>query len=367
MRVSLKKAFVTISAILCLSAAAQAAEEKVLNIYNWSDYIAPDTLEKFTAETGIRVNYDVYDSDEVVQAKLQAGRSGYDIVFPSAPFTAQQIQVGIHQKLNKDLIPNLANLDPVVMKTMSDITDPGNLYAVPYMIGPTNIGYNVDKVKALFPDVTFDDWDMIFDPRYMEKLKDCGVSFLDTPTEVFPAALVYRGLDGASQTSESLKIAMDTVINVRPYVRYFHSSKFINDLANGDICVAHGHGGDLIQARERAAEADNGVNIAIFIPKSGAVVNIDTAVIPKDAPHPENAHKFINFLLKPEIIAAISNATGYANAVPSSKPYLEDWIAEDPSVYPPEEIAAKEFQIPPSDLAYDRERTRTWIRAKTGR
>jgi len=344
-----------------------AEEEKVLNVYNWSDYIAPDTLEKFTAETGIKVNYDVYDANEVLSAKLQAGQSGYDLVFPSAsPFLAQQIKAGIYQKLDRSKITRYGGLDATVMKALT-ASDPGNLYGVPYMISAVGIGFNIDKVKSLLPGVALDSWSLLFDPAQVSKLKECGVSFLDTPTEVFAAALTYRGKSGASQSSEDLKLAADTVMAVRPFVKYFHSSKYINDLANGDTCLAHGYVGDLVQARNRAREAGKNVHIGIIIPKEGAVVNTDVMAIPVDAPHPDNAHKFIDFLLRPEIIAAISNTTGYANAVPASNVFLKKDLLADPAIYPPSEVLALEFQVPPATQAFERERTRTWTRVKTGK
>ena len=368
MRVPLIKTLAAASVAFCFSVSAQAEEEKVLNVYNWSDYIAADTLAKFTAATGIKVNYDVYDSNEVVQVKLQAGKSGYDVVFPSAsPFIAQQIKAGIYQKLDKAKIPNYANLDPTMMDTLSRVVDPGNLYAVPYMVAATGIGVNLGKIKTLAPDAPLDSWALVFDPAHASRLKGCGISFLDTPTEAFAAALVYKGKDGASQSSEDLKLAVDTMAAIRPFVKYFHSSKYINDLANGDICIAHGYGGDLIQARNRAREAGNGVDIKVFVPKEGAVVNIDAAVIPANAPHPDNAHAFINFLLQPEIIAAISNEVGFANAVPASKEFMNKDVVEDAAIYPDEAILAKEFQVPPATQAFDRERTRAWTRLKSGR
>ncbi len=367
MRVSFVRVLIAAAAAIVLSSAAMAEEEKILNVYNWSDYIAPDTLEKFTAETGIKVNYDVYDSNETLSAKLQAGKSGYDVVFPSAsPFLAQQVKAGIYQKLDRGKLKTFGGLDPAVLKTLSG-ADPDNQFAVPYMIAATGIGYNIDKVKALLPGAPLDGWALLFDPTVVAKLKGCGVSLLDTPTEVFPAALTYLGKNGASQSTDDLKAAAETVTAVRPFLKYFHSSKYINDLANGDTCLAHGYVGDLVQARNRAAEAGKGVHIAIIIPKEGAVVNIDTAAIPIDAPHPDNAHKFIDFLLRPEIIAAISNTTGYANAVTASKVLLKKELLDDPAIYPPPAVLAKEFQVPPAAQAYERERTRTWTRVKTGK
>lgn len=357
----------SVVAVLSIPVPVRAEEEKVLNVYNWSDYIAPDTLEKFTKATGIKVNYDVYDGNEILSTKLQAGHSGYDVVFPSAsPFLAQQIKVGTYQKLDRAKLSNFASLDPAVLKTLASVADPGNLYAVPYMVAATGIGYNVDKVAKAAPGLKPDGWSVLFDPAVVSKLKGCGVSLLDTPTEVFPAALLYLGRNGASLASDDLKAAAETVTRIRPSLKYFHSSKYINDIANGDTCLAHGYVGDLVQARNRATEAGKGVKIAIFIPKEGALVNIDSAAIPADAPHPDNAHKFIDFLIRPEIIAAISDTTGYANAVPAAKPLMKKEIVADPVIYPPADVLAKEFQVPPADLAKERERTRLWTSVKTG-
>jgi putrescine transport system substrate-binding protein len=367
----MRKTLVTMLSAVIVAAAfstvALAEEEKVLNVYNWSDYIASDTVEKFTAETGIKVNYEVYDTNEILSAKLLAGRSGYDVVFPSAsPFLAQQIKAEIFQKLDRGKLKAFDSLDPAVMKTLSG-ADPGNQFAVPYMIAATGIGYNIDKIKKLLPPNTpLDSWSLLFDPTVVAKLKSCGVSFLDTPTEVFAAALTYLGKNGASQSTDDLKTAADSVMKVRPFIKYIHSSKYINDLANGDTCLAQGYVGDLVQARNRAAEAGGGVHIAIVIPKEGAVINIDTAAIPKDAPHPDNAHKFIDFLLRPEIIAAISNTTGYANAVTASKSLVKKELLSDPAIYPPPDVIAKEFQVPLATQAFERERTRVWTKVKTG-
>lgn len=365
MRVSLTA--VALSLIAAVSS-AQAAEDKVLNVYNWSDYIASDTLEKFTAQTGIRVNYDVYDSNEVLQAKLQAGKSGYDVVFPSAsPFLANQIKAGIHRKLDRSKLSNYGNLDAQVMVTLNRAADPGNLHAIPYAISASGYAYNVDKVAKAAPGMALDSWAALLDPNQVSKLKGCGVSLLDAPTEVFPAALVYLGKNGASLASDDLKAAAEAVGKVRPSIKYFHSSKFINDLANGDICMAHGYVGDLVQARNRAQEAGKGVNIKIVIPKEGAVVNIDSMVIPADAPHPDNAHRFIDFLMKPEVAAGFTNTTGYANPVSGSRHLIKTDIQNDPVIFPAADVVAKEFQVPPADMATERERTRLWTKVKTGR
>jgi len=347
--------------------AAPAAEEKVLNVYNWSDYIAPDTIEKFTKATGIKVNYDVYDSNETLFAKLQAGQSGYDLVFPSAtPFLAQGIKAGIFKTLDRAKISRWSTLDPATLKSL-EIADTGNAHSVPYMVAATGIGYNIDKIKKILgPDFKGDSWSLIFDPTIVAKLKDCGVSLLDTPTEVFPAALFYAGKNGASADKSDLNAAVDTVTKVRSFIKYFHSSKYINDLANGDICVAHGYVGDLVQARTRANEANKGVHIAVYIPKEGAVLNIDAAAIPADAPHPDNAHAFIDFVLQPDLIAAVTNAVGFANAVVPAKALVKKEFQNDPAIYPPAEMQAKEFELPLVTPDYERLRTRAWTKVKSG-
>ena len=346
---------------------SRAAEEKVLNVYNWSDYIAPDTIETFNKATGIKVNYDVYDSNETLFAKLQAGQSGYDLVFPSAtPFLAQGIKAGIFKTLDRSKITRFSSLDPAMLKSM-EVADPGNTHGVPYMIAATGIGYNVDKIKKILgSDVKPDSWSLIFDPAIVAKLKDCGVSLLDTPTETFPAALIYAGKNGASADKADLTFASDVVMKIRPFIKYFHSSKYINDLANGDTCVAHGYVGDLVQARTRANEANKGVHIAIYIPKEGAVLNIDAAAVPADAPHPDNAQAFIDFLLQPDVIAAVTNTVGYANAVLPAKALVKKELLNDPAIYPPAEMQAKEFELPLVTPDYERLRTRAWTKVKTG-
>jgi len=346
---------------------APAAEEKVLNVYNWSDYIAPDTIEKFTKATGIKVNYDVYDSNETLFAKLQAGQSGYDLVFPSAtPFLAQGIKAGIFKTLDRAKITRWSTLDPTILKAL-EIADPGNTHGVPYMVAATGIGYNIDKIKKILgADAKPDSWSLLFDPAVVAKLKDCGVSLLDTPTEVFPAALIYGGKKGDSTDKADINAAADLVMKVRPFIKYFHSSKYINDLANGDTCVAHGYVGDLVQARTRANEANKGVHIAIYIPKEGAVLNVDAAAIPADAPHPENAQAFIDFLLQPDVIAAVTNTVGFANAVIPAKAMVKKDLQNDPAIYPPADMQAKEFELPLVTPDYERLRTRAWTKVKTG-
>jgi putrescine transport system substrate-binding protein len=346
-------------------APARAEEEKVVNVYNWSDYVAPDTIAEFTRRTGIKVNYDVYDSNEVLEAKLLVGRSGYDVVFPSAmPYLARQAKAGVYQKLDFSKLPHAKGLDPKVM-TQLKIADPQNAYALPYMMAGTGVGYIKSKITPLLSDPPIGSLAMLFDPKVVAALKPCGVTLLDTPDEVFPAALAYLGRDPMSTSEADLKAAGEVVAKARSGYRYFHSSSYINDLANGAICLAHGYAGDLFQARKRAAEAKNGVDIGIFLPKEGAAFNIDVMAIPKDAPHPDNAHKFIDYILEPQVVAAITTAVGYANAVPASREFIPKAISDDPVVYPPADV--KLYSAPLVTATYERERNRLWTRIKTGR
>ncbi len=350
-------------AIAC--AAPAAAQDKVLNVYNWNDYVASDTLAKFTAETGIKVNYDVYDGNEILEAKLLAGKSGYDVVFPStSPFFVKQVQAGIYRKLDKSKLANLANLDKDVLAELAKY-DAGNAHGLPYLMAGTGIGYNVAKIKALMPDAPIGSLAMVLDPRVLTKIKSCGVSVLDSSDEVLSAALAFAGKPPTSQSQDDLKTASDIAMKARPSYKYIHSSAYINDLANGNTCVALGYAGDLVQARDRAREAKRGVEIGIFLPKEGTAFNLDVMAIPADAPNADNAHAFIDFLLRPDIMAAVTNTTGYANAIPSADAMLKPEIKNDPVIYPPPEMRAKLYTIPPADQAFERARTRAWTRIKT--
>jgi len=354
------------AAVAFAAGGGSAAEEKVLNVYNWSDYIAPDTLSKFTAETGIKVNYDVYDSNEILEAKLMAGSSGYDVVFPSAsPFAARQIKSGIYRKLDRSKLPNWNKLSAATMKALSR-TDPGNEHVVPYMIAGTGIGYNVKKVAAVAPGAPLDSWKLLFDPAWMKKLSACGVTLLDDPNEAFAAAYVYLGIDPATEKKEDLDKAAKLIMSIRPYVKYFHSSSYINDLANGEVCVSLGYGGDLIQARDRGAAAKQPVEVAVFLPKEGAQAVMDVMAIPADAKHPDNAHVFINYMMRPDVVGAITNAVGYANAVDGAEAFVSKERLDDPVVYPSKETKDRMFVVPLKSPDFDRLRTRTWTRIKTG-
>jgi putrescine transport system substrate-binding protein len=351
---------------VAVAASANAAEEKVLNVYNWSDYVAADTLEKFTAETGIKVNYDVYDSNEVLEAKLMAGSSGYDVVFPSAmPFLARQIKSGIYMDLDLKKLPNRKMVRASLLKSLT-AADPGNAHAVPYTISGTGIGFNTAKVAATAPGAPTDSWALIFDPKWAKQLSACGISLLDDSDEVFAAAFAYLGIDPATEKREDLDKIAAMLEKVRPFIKYFHSSSYINDLANGDVCVSHGWGGDLIQSRDRAAEAKNGVTVQVYLPREGALAVIDTMAIPKDAKHPDNAHAFINYMMRPDVVGAITNAVGYANAIEGAEKFVNKDRLKDPVIYPTAETRERLFVVPLKSPAYDRMRTRIWTRIKTG-
>lgn len=348
-------------------AAPGMAQEKRVNVYNWSDYIGETTLGDFTRITGIAVTYDVYDSNDVVEAKLLAGKSGYDIVAPSAePYFSRLIKAGIFQPLDKEKIPNLSNLDPALMKAV-ETSDPGNKYGVIYQWGTNGIGLNVAKIKERMPDAPVDSWDMVFKPEIVSKFADCGVTLLNAATEIVPLALTYLGKDPNSQDAKDLRAAEDLVKKIRPYIRYFHSSNYINDLASGDICLAVGWSGDINQAATRARQAGNGVEVAYAMPKEGTMMWFDLMGIPVDAPHPEEAHAFINFVFDPEVMAGITNTVAYGNAVPASLPMVREDVRTDPNVFPPEEVRARLFTLKAATPEYERLRTRAWTRIQTGK
>lgn len=342
------------------------AEDKVLHVYNWSDYIAEDTLENFQKETGIKVVYDVFDSNETLEAKLLAGSSGYDIVVPSNPFLAKQIKAGVFQKLDKSKLPNWENLDKNLLHAL-DPSDPGSQYSIPYMWGTIGLGYNVDKVKAALGDVPVNTWDIVFKPENIAKLKDCGVTFLDSPTEILPAALNYLGFKPDSTNPAELKKAEELFLSVRSSISYFHSSKYIGDLANGNICMAVGYSGDLYQSKSRAEEAKNGVNISYSIPKEGAGSFFDMLAIPADAKNVEEAHVFLNYLMKPEVMANISNYTQFPNGNAAATPLVDEALRNDPGIYPDAETMAKIYTFPDLPANAQRLMTRSWTKIKSGR
>ncbi|TCS40659.1 extracellular solute-binding protein [Reinekea marinisedimentorum] len=355
-----KSLLVALAASVALQTAS-ASEEKVLHIYNWSDYIAADTIKNFEAETGIDVIYDVFDSNEVLEAKILSGQTGFDLVVPSNDFLGRQAQAGAFQPLNKDTLTNYGNLDPKLMSVLEGTVDPDNKFAVPYLWGTTGIGYNVAKVEELLGEYApTDSWDLVFQPEYMEKLQSCGVAFLNAPTEILAAALNYIGKDPNSTTTSDYQDALALLEPIRPYITYFHSSQYINDLANGDICVAIGWSGDVLQAADRAYEADNGIEIEYSIPKEGALAWFDLMAIPNDAKHPENAMLFINYLLRPEVIAEVSNYVWYANPNTASREFIDEEILANPGIYPLPEVSEKLYSNKMLPLKVSRVITRTW-------
>ncbi|MHA6300199.1 polyamine ABC transporter substrate-binding protein [Devosia sp. CAU 1758] len=359
----MKKSLAIAFGALLVANPALAQEEPVLNIYNWSDYIAEDTIANFEAETGIKVNYDVYDNNEIVDSKLLAGNSGYDIVVPSGNFLERQILAGLILPLDKSKLPNLGNLDPAVMATAAE-QDPDNSHAVPYMINTIGLGYNVAKVtEALGPDADLESWDLLFKPEVVEKLAGCGVTVLDSPSEVMGIALHYLGLDPNSENEEDLAKAEELMNSIKPSLRYYHSSQYIDDLANGEVCLSLGYSGDIFIASDSAAE---GVEVNYLIPKEGAATLFDFLAIPADAPHPENAHAFINYILEPEVVAAITNYVFYANPNLPALEFVDDEVKSNPGIYPPAETIAKAFVMKAHSPDFEEVLTRTWTRIKTG-
>jgi len=344
---------------------AAAQEEKVLHVFNWSDYIAEDTVPNFEKQSGIKVTYDVFDSNDVLETRLLAGNSGFDLVVPSASFLERQIKAGVFQKIDKSQIPNLQHMDPDIMNRVG-LHDPNNEYSVPYLWGTTGIGYNEDKIKKIFGDARPDSWNYIFDPKNAAKLKDCGISLLDAPDELLKIVLAWIGRDPNSQKEEDLKAAEAKLTPIRPFVRKIHSSQYIDDLANGELCIAVGWSGDILQARDRAEEAGQGVKINYAIPKEGTIVWFDMLAIPADAKHPKNAHAFINYLMEPQVAANNSNFVNYANGNGASLPMVSDEVKNDPGIYPTPEVKAKLFPSLAYGEDFQRLMNRMWTKFQTG-
>jgi putrescine transport system substrate-binding protein len=344
---------------------AAAQEEKVLHVFNWSDYIAEDTVPNFEKQSGIKVTYDVFDSNDVLETRLLAGNSGFDVVVPSASFLERQIKAGVFQKLDKSQLPNLKNMDADIMNRVG-LHDPNNEYSVPYLWGTTGIGYNEDKIKKILGDARPDSWNYIYDPKLVAKFKDCGLSLLDAPDEILKTVLAWMGRDPNSQKEEDLKAAEAKLMPIRPFVRKIHSSQYIDDLANGDLCIAVGWSGDILQARDRAEEAGQGVKIKYAIPKEGTIVWFDMLAIPADAKHPKNAHAFINYLMEPQVAANDSNFVNYANGNAASFPMVSDEVKKDPGIYPTPEVKAKLFPSLAYGEDFQRLMNRMWTKFQTG-
>ena len=361
----MKRFWISLAAILGLAAAA-AAQERVVNVYNWSDYIDPKVLENFTKETGIKVTYDTYDNNEIVETKLLAGKSGYDIVVPSGPFLQRLIKAGVFQKLENGKLPNLQHMWPEVMQRLQ-VYDPGNQYAVNYMWGTTGIGVNVPKVQQRLGNQPYNTWDVVMRPEIVSKLKDCGVHMLDAPEDIFPNVLNYLGLNPDSKKQEDITRAGDALFRIRGSIQKFHSSEYINALANGDICMAVGYSGDVLQAKKRAEEAKNNVEIAYVIPREGALMWFDSLAIPADAKNVAEAHEFINFMLRPEIAAMNTNFVSYASGNLAAKQNIDKAILDNPGIYPDDATMKRLFTNTAYDERSQRTVTRLWTRVKTGR
>jgi putrescine transport system substrate-binding protein len=350
---------------LALSGGALAAEEKVLNVYNWADYIGPTTIEDFEVEYGIEVNYDLYDSTAVVDARLLAGKSGYDVVLTALRYSERLIEAGVFLPLDHARLPQWGNLDPAVLDAMSGY-DPGNRYAAPCMWGTTGFAYNVEMVLERMPDAPLDSAALVFDPAIAARFADCGISLLDESTMVIPMVMQYLGHDANSIDPGELAEAEAVLKSVRPHIRYFSSAKLLNDLPNGEICIAQSWSGDYAQAQARASEVHKSIDLAYMVPREGTVLFFDGLMIPADAPHPGNAHLFLDFLMRPEVIAPISNLLRYANANSASLPFLDPLLLADPAAYPtladhPEWVAGVIYEP-----KLERRRTRAWSRVKTG-
>lgn len=357
---------------LCLLAAltwcgrSVAAEEKRLYIYNWTDFIGPDTVAKFEKLTGIKVVYDVYDAEETMEARLMAGSAGYDVVSASTDFFSREIKAGVYIPLDKTKLPNWSNLDPRILK-IQDAYDPGNAHAVPYLHSINGFAYNVDMVKARLPDAPVDSLDMLFNPAIVAKFADCGVTFLDSAEDVLQLALKYLGLDPNSTRPEDFKAAEAMLLKVRPYIRSFDSSEYMNGLANREVCVAMSWSSDYALSRARARAVGITLNLAFTVPKEGSNQTFSSLLIPEGAPHPDAAHQFINFILRPDIIAEISNTIYYGNDNIASRPLVDPHILNDVTLYPTPEVESRLYRSAEVSAATERIRTRTWTRVKTAK
>ncbi|WP_311275454.1 polyamine ABC transporter substrate-binding protein [Methylobacterium sp. WCS2018Hpa-22] len=354
-------------AFALLNSAGAKAQERVVNIYNWSDYIDPKSLEAFTKETGIKVVYDTYDNNEILETKLLAGQSGYDLVVPTGPFLQRLIKAGVFRPLDKAKIPNLKHAWPEIAQRLA-VYDPGNTYAVDYMWGTTGIGVNLGPVRErLGPNQPLNTWTLVLNPTLMAKLKDCGVMMLDSPEDLIPSMLPAYGLKPDTKRWDDISQVTDALFKVRGSVRKFHSSEYINGLANGDLCLAVGYSGDVMQAKKRAEESKNGVEIAYFIPKEGALMWFDAFAIPKDAPHPEEAHLFIDYMMRPDVAAANTNFVAYASGNLAAKPLVKPEILSNAGIYPDEATMQRLFTNQAWDDRTQRFATRNWTRVRTGR
>jgi putrescine transport system substrate-binding protein len=348
------------------STGGAASTGQVVNVFNWSDYIDPEVIKAFEQESGIKVRYDVFDSNEVLETKLLTGNSGYDVVVPSAYFLERQVKAGVFAPLDKSQLPGLANLDPELTQRAA-LHDPGNVHSVVYMWGTTGIGYDADKVKAIMPDAPLDSWQLIFDPAVLSRFKDCGVSMLDDPTDMVGTALLYLGKDPNSESEADLKLAEEALMKIRPFLRTIHSSQYIDQLANGELCIVVGYSGDVLQAADRAEEAGKPLNIAYSIPQEGALMWFDTLAVPADAPNKDGAHKFIEYLLRPEVAAKNSDFVNFANANAAATALVNEDLRNDTGIYPTPEVKARLQPSLAKSAEFTRALNRSWTRFVTGR
>lgn len=352
-------------AILALSVVTASGQDRKVNVYNWSDYVDAQVLKDFEKETGIKVNYDTFDSNEILETKLLTGKTGYDVVVPSATFMQRQIQAGVYQKLDKDKLPNLKHMDPLLLERL-EVFDPGNEYSVNYMWGTSGYGVNEEKVLALNPDAPIGSWDLLFDVVELAKIADCGVYLMDEPDEMFPAAMHYLGLNPDSNSPKDIRSAGELLESIRPYIRKFHNSEFVNALANGDICLAYGWSGDVMQAADRASEADKGVEVTYILPEEGGQMWFDQIAIPADATNVDEAHAFINYLMRPEVIAKMSDYVYYANGNKDATPLVDKEVTDNPNIYPTDEVKNRLYTISAKPLKAQRIMNRTFTQVKTG-
>jgi putrescine transport system substrate-binding protein len=366
-RAAVFRRWAAVGAIFSLLAACGGSKGPgaVLNLYIWSDYLAPSTLPDFEKQTGIKVNVSYFDTNETLETKLLAGSSGFDVVVPTASYFERQINAGVYLTLDKSKLPNLKNMDPELMARVAQ-HDPGNAHGVIYMWGTNGIGYNEKLVKELMPDAPLDSWRLVFDPDVASKLAKCGISVLDSPAEMIRVVLSYLGRDPNSQKPEDAAAAEETLLKIRPYVRNINSSEYIEALANGDLCVAVGYNGDILQARDRARDANKGVEVKYIVPKEGSILWFDMLAIPKDAPHADAAYAYLNYIMEPKVTADITNFKRFANANSASAPYVLSSVKDDPAIYPPPALRQKLSVQLADSPDQTRAITRLWQKFKTG-
>lgn len=361
----IKRAMFALVGVAFVAACGEKEEEKVVNVYNWSDYIDEEILKEFTAETGIKVVYDVFDSNDVLETKLLAGKTGYDVVVPTSGFMSRQIKAGVFQKLDQSKFKNAGNLWDMI-KERTAVYDPGNAYSINYMWGSTGIGYNVGKIAERMADAPVNSWRMVLDPSIVSKFADCGVYMLDASDELVPAALAYLGEDPNSKDPAIIAKAEGVLMAVRPFITKFHSSEYIDALANGDICLAVGWSGDVLQARDRAAEAEKGNDVTYVAPDEGALMWFDQMAIPADAPHPNNAHIFLDYIMRADVMAKASNYVYFANGNLASQKLLNEDVLTDPAIYPTPAALKGLYTTTPYDSKIQAIITRMWTKIKTG-